>query len=95
MSKETMVIALGLWVVVIRTILGVPGSWQTFLFIVTGVALAVIGFLLRGEALGRTRNNGGQHSKKSSYSFVENLPDLPAGDATPIHEHKEGITSLN
>lgn len=90
-----MVIVLGLSVIAIRTVLGVPGSWQTFLFIITGVALAVIGFLLRGEALGRTRSNGGQYSKKSSYSFVENLPDRPAGDATPVHEHKEGITSLN
>lgn len=88
MSKEMMVIVLGLLVIVIRTMLGVPGSWQTFLFIITGVALAVIGFLLRGEALGRTHSNGGQYSKKSSYSFVEN-------DATPVHEHKEGITSLN
>jgi len=95
MSKETMVIVLGLSVIVIRTTLGVPGSWQTFLFIITGAALAVIGFLLRGEALGRARNSGVQYSKKSSYSFVENLPDTQAGGTTPVHEHKEGITSLN
>ena len=95
MSKETMVIALGLWVIVIRTVLGVPGSWQTFLFIITGAALAVIGFLLRGEELGRAHHSGAQYAKKSSYSFVENLPDQQAGDVTPVHEHKEGITSLN
>lgn len=87
MSKEMMVIALGLWIIAIRTVLGVPGSWQTFLFIITGVALAVIGFLLRGEALGRARP-ASESSKKSSYSFVEN-------NATPVHEYKEGITSLN
>lgn len=88
MSKEMMVIVLGLSVIAIRTVLGVPGSWQTFLFIITGAALAVIGFLLRGEALGRTHGSGAQYSKKSSYSFVEN-------GATPVHEHTEGITSLN
>ncbi len=86
MSKEMMVIALGLWIIVIRTMLGVPGSWQTFLFILTGVALAVTGFLLRGEALGRARP--GESSKKSSYTFIES-------GTPPVHEHKEGITSLN
>ena len=94
MSKEMMVIALGLWIIAVRTLLGIPGSWQTFLFIVTGVALAVIGFLLRGEALGRARP-GEPHSKKSSYSFIESLPDRPAGDTPLVHEQKEGITSLN
>ena len=83
-----MVIALGLWIITVRTMLGIPGSWQTFLFIVTGVALAIIGFLLRGEALGRARPTGEPNSKKSSYSFIES-------DAPPAHEHKEGITSLN
>ena len=87
MSKEMMVIALGLWIIAIRMFLGVPGSWQTFLFIVTGAALAVIGFLLRGEALGRARP-GDINSKKSSYTFVES-------ETPPVHEHKEGITSLN
>ena len=87
MSKEMMVIVLGLWIIVIRMFLGVPGSWQTFLFIITGAALAVIGFLLRGEALGRARPIE-PNSKKSSYSFIES--------GTPsVHEQKEGITSLN
>ena len=80
-------IALGLSIIVIRTFLGIPGNWQTFLFIVTGAALAVIGFLLRGEALGRARP-GGLNSKKSSYTFVES-------DTPLAHEQKEGITSLN
>ena len=88
MSKEMMVIALGLWIITVRTMLGIPGSWQTFLFIVTGVALAIIGFLLRGEALGRARPTGEPNSKKSSFSFIES-------DTPSVHEQKEGITSLN
>ena len=83
-----MVIALGLWIITVRTMLGIPGSWQTFLFIVAGAALAIIGFLLRGEALGRARPTGEPNSKKSSYSFIES-------DAPSVHEQKEGITSLN
>ena len=94
MSKEMMVIVLGLWIIAVRTLFGLPGSWQTFLFIATGVALAVVGFLLRGEALGRTRPTASL-SKKSSYPFIESLPAGQAGGAPVTHEHKEGITSLN
>ena len=86
MSKEMMVIALGLLIIMIRTLLGVPGNWQTFLFIVAGVALAVIGFLLRGEALSRA--GAPRQERGGAYPFVES-------GISPAHEHKEGITSLN
>lgn len=90
MSKEMMVIALGLWIIVVRTLLGVPGTWQTALLVVTGVLLAVIGFLLRGEALTRAqRPRQAQHER--SYTFVENQPV----ESSSAHEHKEGLTSLN
>lgn len=90
-----MVIALGLWIIVIRTLLGVPGSWQTFLFIVTGVALAVIGFLLRGEALSRAAARPAERTQRAAaYSFVDSTPES-SPVAAPAHDHKEGITSLN
>lgn len=88
MSKEMTLIVLGIWVVVVPY-LGVPGQWRTVLLVVSGIAIAVIGFLLRGEALGR----GTPTSKHAT--FVDNIAPH---DATPaeIHEHqKEGITSLN
>jgi hypothetical protein len=90
MSKEMMVIALGLWIIVVRTLLGIPGSWQTAVFIVTGVLLAIIGFLLRGESLSRAGTHSARPERSSSYTFVENTPP-----ASAAHEHKEGITSLN
>lgn len=93
MSKEMMVIAFGAWIIVVRTLLGVPGSWQTALLIVSGIGLMVIGFLLRGEAIGRSTPRGG--SAKHSYSFVESLPaDQVSATSHPVHEHKEGLTSL-
>ncbi len=82
-----MVIALGLWIIVVRTLLGIPGSWQTFLFILTGVALAVIGFLLRGEALSRGTPRREHAERPGTYPFVES-PSV-------THDHKEGINSLN
>ena len=83
-----MIIALGLWIIVVRTLLGIPGTWQTFLLVLTGVALAVIGFLLRGEALARGTVRRARAERGATYPFV----DSHTADA---HEHKEGITSLN
>lgn len=97
MSKEMLVIVLGVLVLLTRTVLGVPGEWQTVILVAVGVALCVTGFLLRGEALSR---GGGTTAKVGrSYSFVESLPDRNTPQPTPAHaethEHKEGITSLN
>lgn len=89
MSKEMMVIALGFWILLLRLALGVPGSWQTFLFILTGVALIVIGFLLRGEAISRelgSRPLRREHAAR--YPFIESAP-------AHAHEQREGINSLN
>ncbi len=82
-----MVIALGLWIIVVRTLLGIPSTWQTFLLVLTGVALAVIGFLLRGEALSRGSVRQERTNRGATYPFVES--------ASVGHYHKEGITSLN
>jgi len=91
MSKEMWIIALGVWVVVVRTVLGVPGSWQTALFVMSGAAIVVIGFLLRGEAIKRSmQSHVTQPERRGSYSFIDN-----ASSPAPAHEHQEGITSLN
>lgn len=63
MSKEMSVIVLGFLVVVIPH-LGVPGSWHTVLFTIVGLAIAIFGFLLRGETISR----GG---RKTDSPFVE------------------------
>ena len=88
MSKEMLVIALGAWIIVVRLLLGIPGSWQTVLFVLSGVVLVVIGFLLRGEAI--SRQSAPRATGNRSYSFVENAPE-PA----TTHEQSQGITSLN
>jgi len=83
-----LVIVLGVWVIIIRTVLGVPGEWQTALIILSGIALMVMGFLLRGEAISRTSTPRAGSAK--TYSFVESTPEPARTD-----EQKEGITSLN
>ncbi len=93
MSKEMLVIALGVWVILVRTMLGIPGEWQTVLLIASGVALAILGFLLRGEAISRAQVS--RPASRQSYPFVETPAPAEPQPAPETHEHKEGITSLN
>ena len=78
MSKEMTVVALGVWVVIVPY-LGVPGSWRTAILVLSGIGIALVGLLLRGERLAR----GGTESR----SFAESAPES--------YEQKEGITSFN
>ncbi len=80
MSKEMLVIVLGLFTVVV-TQLGIPSSWKMLIVAVTGLAIACIGFLLRGEALSRGADPLGT-------SYLESRP-------RHADEEKVGITSLN
>ena len=88
------VILLGVAVVVIPY-LGIPASGRTFFLVAAGLALIVIGFLLRAQEGARTGKSSPYHP------FVESLPDRHASTAVQMahehsqHEHKEGITSLN
>lgn len=99
MSKEMGIILLGVAVVVVPY-LGVPSAWRTLLLVLAGITLIVIGFLLRAQG------TAGQEKRSPYHPFVENLPTGQVGSAataapidepslTPLHEHKEGITSLN
>ena len=87
MSKEMTVIVLGIWVVVVPY-LGIPGAWRTALLVLTGIGIALVGFILRGEALGRPDRPGSAGSQHST--FVENT-----AQPTEAHEQKEGISELN
>lgn len=88
MSKETAVIALGLWVMVMPY-LGVPRAWLTILLILTSIVLIVLGFFLRAEALSRGPRRAHPHQP-----FVEHMPE-EVSPAELAHERKEKINSLN
>lgn len=89
MSKEMTVIALGIWILLVPH-LGVPGSWRTTILIVTGLGVALVGFLLRGEAIARGFRPPESHTaRRIEHTFVES----PITQVS--HEHKEGINSLN
>ena len=83
MSKEMIVIALGL-LVAVAPYLGVPGSWKTVLLVAAGLGIAGVGFLLRGESLARGTTQGDGH-------FVENSASSSSSQAPRDH----GIGPLN
>lgn len=85
MSKEMSVILLGVSVIIVPY-LGVPSSWRTLLLVLAGLALVVIGFLLRAQGM-----RGDKNSKYST--FVET--DATAAVYNSHESHKEGITPLN
>ena len=89
MSKETAVIALGLWVIVMPY-LGVPRAWLTALMIVTAVFLIVLGFLMRAEVLSRGARHTSHH-----HPFAEHMPHEEGGHIHDGHERKERLSSLN
>ena len=85
MSKETSVIVVGLWVLVMPY-LGIYRSWLTVLMVLTGLGLILLGFLLRGEKIAR----GSERSPDES--FVES----DAAAHPQPHEHpQEGLHPLN
>ena len=75
MSKEMGVIVLGLLTVVVP-FLGIPSPWRTGLLVLAGAALAVLGFYLRGEAVGRGMRHTGDF-------FVENDSEHDHAEKTP------------
>jgi ABC-type nickel/cobalt efflux system permease component RcnA len=89
MSKETTVIVLGLWILVLP-LLGIPRSWLTVLMIVTAALLIVVGFFLRAEVLSRTARRAGHN-----HPFAEHLPHEAHEDNHLGHERKEKLNSLN
>ena len=94
MSKDMSVVALGVWVVVLPY-LGIYRSWLTVLMVVTGVALLVLGFLLRGETIAREHHD--EHTKqprrkRASRTFEENAAAVSQDYTAPDHST---IGSLN
>ncbi len=77
------VIVLGLGIALV-TQLGIPSSWKMLAVALAGLGVGLLGFLLRGEALGRAAP-----AERSRTSFVES----PAPQQ--LTDRVDGITSLN
>ncbi|MFA5933739.1 MAG: hypothetical protein WC795_00735 [Candidatus Paceibacterota bacterium] len=73
MSKERIVFLLGLWVALLALpILGFPRSWKDFFFILSGLGIMCISYLMNRE---RTRNTPKGVSMTATYA--EHKPTTP------------------
>lgn len=93
MSRETTLIVLGVLIMALRTLMGLPGTWQTAALVLMGGAVAMIGFLLRGESLARGVR------RRPHDSYAESRPEEPAPtqhtQPTTNESTGHGIGSLN
>ena len=77
MSREMVIVVLGLWVIALPH-LGVPHLWLVVITTITGLIIISMGLYLRAKALG-------SHSRRSSHSpFVEST-------SSGAHEHPQEI----
>ena len=95
MSKEMSVIALGLWVLVLPY-LGIYRSWLTVLMVLTGLALMIIGFLLRGETINKEQQHpihpkAVRRPRKSHATFEESAPAIEREFATQEHSTSDSL----
>lgn len=86
MSKERVLIALGVFTAVLP-FLGFPRAWKTILFLLTGVCVATLAYLLRKELL--QNNEWVSAHKKSATTFVENGSGRRASPGDGIVPHGE------
>ncbi len=86
MSKEMLVISLGV-LLIVQTQFGIPDSWHTGVVVFSGIAIILLGFFLRTDALSRG------HKRAEHQTFVENT--APGTADTHSYDRKERINSLN
>jgi hypothetical protein len=75
--------------------LGIYRSWLTLCMVLTGVALMVLGFLLRGETIAEEHRNNGQGQLpprgRRSRTYEENTAKIEQDYSDPQHQ----VGSLN
>ena len=70
MTKEMWIIVLGI-VVALVPFLGFPGSWKTVIFVLVGLAIAVLAFIIRLRRMTQMRNALSTKGRQTD-SYVEN-----------------------
>ncbi len=70
MSKESLVFFVGL-VVFVTSFLGIPNDWKEAVFVVTGILLMFVGYLLRRGAFLRSIDVG--NGERRSDAFEESI----------------------
>lgn len=78
MTKDLMILGLGVWVILVP-FLGFPNSWDTFIFVISGILIIVLVLLLRRDFVNHITSMKRSSSDRKSKTFVENV-----GQSTPV-----------
>lgn len=70
MSKDVAIIFLGIWIAVVP-FLGFPGSWKTVIFIVSGLGVVLLTYLLRRDVISYVSRIT-SHKGRNTDVYVEN-----------------------
>ena len=82
MTKDLVIIALGIWVAVLP-FLGFPNSWDRIFLVITGLSISVLMFLLRRDFFAYVERL--RRRKRQTETYVEN--EVPSeGSAVPESE---------
>ncbi|HEY4502290.1 MAG TPA: hypothetical protein VJH21_00470 [Candidatus Paceibacterota bacterium] len=95
MTKDLMVIALGVWVAIVP-FLGFPNQWDTIIFIISGLFIVALVLLLRRDLVKYVERIKSQRIEKTEHVFEESvvpkhngidvpLPDSPAYPPPPSY----------
>lgn len=68
MSRESLILLLGV-VVLVTPSLGIPQDWKEYVFLVSGIALMILGYVLRRAAYKRSIES--ENGLRQTDSFVE------------------------
>lgn len=73
MSKDIVIIVLGIWIAIVP-FLGFPGLWETIIYVVSGLGVVLMTFLLRRDIILYVSRITAR-KRKSTDVYVENRMD--------------------
>jgi len=77
------IIVLGFWVIIVPY-LGIPASWRTVLLVLAGAAVALLGFLLRGQTFLQPSKKTEHHPFAESTGRVNDIRAVESVDTVQL-----------
>ncbi len=77
MSKETIVIVLGILVALMPYQIGIPGEWKQYFYIIAGVIIAGVVYVIRQERIWKDREAQIEHKTNTFSESVGVRPPAP------------------
>lgn len=91
MSKDVAIIVLGIWIAIVP-FLGFPGLWETIIYVVSGLGVVLMTFLLRRDIILYVSRIT-DRKRKSTDVYVENrvsnMGQTDTKDDLPKHTKRE------